>query len=168
MFKVPHHLLAVCVLAAPAFAEEPLQTPTGEVLLTVTGAIEKTNTDGAALFDLQMLEGMPSTEFETETIWTMGGQVFMGVELGDLLSALGVEEGTLTATAINDYSVEIPVSDAVEGGPIVAYSLNGAPMSVRDKGPLWVVYPYDSDEDYQSEVIYSRSIWQLDRIVVED
>ena len=50
MFKVPHHLLAVCVLAAPAFAEEPLQTPTGEVLLTVTGAIEKTNTDGAALF----------------------------------------------------------------------------------------------------------------------
>jgi hypothetical protein len=38
-------------------------------------------------------------------------------------------------------------------------------MSVRDKGPLWVIYPYDSD-DYRSEVIYSRSIWQLDRLEV--
>jgi hypothetical protein len=32
---------------------------------------------------------------------------------------------------------------------------------VRDKGPLWVVYPYDSKPDYQSELIYVRSIWQL-------
>ena len=75
-------------------------------------------------------------------------------------------EGTLKATAINDYAVEIPVEDAVEGGPIIAFMRNGAPMSVRDKGPLWIVYPYDSDPAYQTEVIYSRSIWQLDRIEV--
>ena len=73
---------------------------------------------------------------------------------------------TLRATAINDYTVEIPVSDAVEGGPIIAYSVDGKPMSVRDKGPLWVIYPYDSGAQYRSEVIYSRSIWQLDRIEV--
>ena len=41
-------------------------------------------------------------------------------------------------------------------------------MSIRDKGPLWVVYPYDSSADYRTEVIYSRSIWQLDRIEVVD
>ena len=70
----------------------------------------------------------------------------------------------MKATAINDYAVEIPVSDAVVGGPIVAYFLNGEPMSVRDKGPLWIVYPFDADPHYQTEVIYSRSIWQLDRI----
>ena len=58
------------------------------------------------------------------------------------------------------------VEDAVEGGPIIAYRLNGDRMSVRDKGPLWVVYPYDSDQVYQTEVIYSRSIWQLYRIDV--
>ncbi|MDP5360810.1 MAG: oxidoreductase, partial [Paracoccaceae bacterium] len=34
------------------------------------------------------------------------------------------------------------------------------------KGPLWVVYPYDMSADYRSEVIYYRSIWQLDRIEV--
>lgn len=37
-------------------------------------------------------------------------------------------------------------------------------MSVRDKGPLWVIYPYDSDPALQSEVTYARSIWQLVRI----
>ena len=83
-----------------------------------------------------------------------------------LLGAVGAEGTMLNATAINDYSVEIPVSDAVAGGPIVAYRMDGEPMSVRDKGPLWVVYPYDDVREYRSEVIYSRSIWQLDRIDV--
>lgn len=72
----------------------------------------------------------------------------------------------LTARAINDYSVEIPLADAVEGGPIVAYERNGAVMSLRDKGPLWIVYPFDSDPAYQTEAIYSRSIWQLEEITV--
>ncbi len=46
--------------------------------------------------------------------------------------------------------------------------MNGETMPVRRKGPLWIVYPYDSDEAYRSEAIYSRSIWQLDRIEVTD
>jgi hypothetical protein len=70
------------------------------------------------------------------------------------------------ATAINDYTVEIPMSDAVEGGPIIAYLMDGNEMSIRDKGPLWVIYPYDSDADFRSEVVFTRSIWQLDRLVV--
>jgi hypothetical protein len=44
--------------------------------------------------------------------------------------------------------------------------MDDRPMSVRDKGPLWVVYPFDDVPAYQSETIYSRSIWQLDRIEV--
>ncbi len=63
--------------------------------------------------------------------------------------------------------MKIPATDWVDGGPIIAYLQNGNPMSVRDKGPLWVIYPYDDNPDYQSEVTYSRSIWQLDRITVE-
>ena len=83
------------------------------------------------------------------------------------MKQMGVTDGTLLATAINDYTVEIPVSDAVPGGPIVAYLMDGQEMPVRDKGPLWIVYPYDSSAAYRSEVVYSRSIWQLDRIEVK-
>jgi hypothetical protein len=83
-----------------------------------------------------------------------------------LTDAIGTETGTLLATAINDYTVEIPLSDATEGGPILAMRMNGEIMSLRDKGPLWVIYPYDQNAAYRSEVTYSRSIWQLDRIEV--
>ena len=63
-----------------------------------------------------------------------------------------------------DYAVTIPTSDAVEGGPIIAYEMDGKPMSRRDKGPLWVIYPFDDSAKYRTETIYSRSIWQLNRI----
>ncbi len=157
--------LAVAFLAQ-AVPAQTLDTPTGKIVLTVTGKIDVTNAEGAAVFDRTMLEAMEPVEFTTKTTWTDGPQVFTGVRLFDLLALLGVAEGTLRATAINDYAVDIPVSDAVDGGPIVAYLLNGQPMSVRDKGPLWIVYPYDSKREYRSEVIYSRSIWQLDRMEV--
>jgi len=156
---------ALLALAAvtPATADG-LPEPSGQVLLSVGGAIAVTNAPGEARFDRAMLEAMPVTGFETGTIWTDGRSSFAGVALSDLLAALGAEGRVLRATALNDYSVEIPAADAVPGGPIVAYHLDGAEMSVRDKGPLWIVYPYDSAAAYRSETIYSRSIWQLHRL----
>jgi hypothetical protein len=158
-------LVASLGLMSAAWAET-LTLPSEEVVLTVTGEIAHTNSGESAQFDLDMLMDMDATIIETSTIWTEGEQTFQGVALHVLLDALGVEDGTLLATAINDYTVEIPVSDAVAGGPIIAYMQNDEAMSVRDKGPLWVVYPYDSSAIYRSEVVYSRSIWQLDRIAI--
>jgi hypothetical protein len=156
--------LALPVAASPADALGPAH---GEVILTVTGEIAATNAGAAAEFDRAMLEDLGAAVVETRTIWTEGVQTFVGVPLDSLLAAVGATGATLRASAINDYAVEIPASDAVEDGPIVAYLRNGAPMSVRDKGPLWIVYPFDSAPEYQSELIYSRSIWQLDRIEVQ-
>lgn len=135
-------------------------------LLTVTGDINVTEGGDTLLLDRAALEALPATTFETSTIWTEGVHSFTGVSLADLAAELGVENGQFLATAINDYTVEIPVGDAVEGGPIIAYLMDDEEMSVRDKGPLWVIYPYDSDADFRSEVIYSRSIWQLDRLEI--
>ena len=143
-----------------------LEPAGGEVLLTVSGKISAVNNGDLAEFDVEMLKNIGTVTLETSTIWTEGAQVFTGVELSDLLAVLGVESGSLRASAVNDYAVDIPVSDAVDGGPIVAFLRNGETMSIRDKGPLWIVYPYDNSTEYQSELIYSRSIWQLDRIEV--
>ena len=148
-------ITGLALLIAPVVAA-------AETLLTVThGGTVKT-------YDMERLEAMGVTTIETETIWTEGVQTFTGVPLAELAGELGLHDGVLLASAINDYTVEIPVSDAVQGGPIIAYMANGAAMSVRDKGPLWIVYPYDSNPDYKSELIYSRSIWQLDRIETSD
>ena len=153
--------------ALPASAET-LPSPQGDILLTVTGNLTNTNAEGAAQFDLAMLESLPVTEFSTSTVWTDDVQRFEGVALAHLIEVLGIDGTQLHATAVNDYGIDIPIKEIDESGPIVAYRMNGKTMSLRDKGPLWIVYPYDSSPEMRSEVIYSRSIWQLDRIEAQD
>ncbi|WP_417204930.1 molybdopterin-dependent oxidoreductase [Antarctobacter sp.] len=161
-------LAAACavLISVMSVAADDLPDPRGKVVLTVTGDIARTNGDGVARFDLDMLRAIGETEFVTDTIWTSGTYTFTGVELADLLDYLGATGDSLSARAINDYAVTVPVTDAVEGGPIIAYEMDGKTMSRREKGPLWLVYPYAASSDYRTEVIYARSIWQLDRMTV--
>lgn len=154
------------LFSATLTAAQDLPDPQGAVVLTVTGNIGRTNGDGAARFDLDMLRAIGGTEIVTDTIWTTGNLVFAGVELADLLDHVGAGEDDLSARAINDYAVTVPATDAVEGGPIIAYEIDGKTMSRREKGPLWLIYPYASSGDYRTEVVYARSIWQLDRLIV--
>jgi hypothetical protein len=56
------------------------------------------------------------------------------------------------------------MSDAIVGGAIVAFEMDGKPMPRRAKGPLWIVYPFDSSAKFRTESIYARSIWQLNRL----
>lgn len=160
--------LAVLVMSVLPAGAGTLSDPTGPVVLTVTGKIGNGNTSGVAAFDLEMLEAMGTAEITTSTIWTSGLVTFTGVRLAKLLEHVDAQGSTLEATAINNYSIAIPVSDATDDGPIIAYLRDGKHMSIRDKGPLWIIYPYDQSAAYQTELIYSRSIWQLDRIVVAD
>lgn len=170
LMSVARHLFAAAAVATialnGALAAETLAEPTGSVVLTVTGSVEATNGDGIARLDREMLRALPRKEFKTQTIWTEGEHRFSGVPLKTLLDHLGAQGQMIIATAINDYSVEIPVA-SLSDTPIVADQMDGSDMSVRGKGPLWIVYPYDSDEEFRTEVIYSRSIWQLDRLEVK-
>ncbi|PSL21980.1 hypothetical protein CLV88_101405 [Shimia abyssi] len=139
-----------------------------ETILTVSGI----PTDSGALrvqeYDLAQLRDIGEVSFTTTTPWTEGEQTFTGVPLSKLVASLNLQSGVLMATAVNDYAVEIPMSDALQDGPIIAFLRNDKQMSVREKGPLWIVYPYDSDAKFRTEIVYSQSIWQLDRIMVSD
>ena len=39
-------------------------------------------------------------------------------------------------------------------------------LTVRQRGPLWVIYPWSDQPNLQNEVYYSRSIWQLKALEV--
>mgnify|MGYP005848557649 CR=1 FL=1 len=156
-------LAATTMLATPGFSAEDNARDT---LLTVATKGKARGPDSEARFDLKMLEALGKTEFTTTTIWTEGAIRFTGVRLGRMMDALGIDKGTLELVALNDYMVEIDVADALNDAALIAYKMNGAPMSPRNKGPLWLVYPFDLELKYQSETYYSRSIWQMNRIVV--
>jgi hypothetical protein len=155
-------LLASLISATSGLA---LDTPTGPVVLTVKGAISNTNAGDTAQFDLAMLDGLKGRKAGMETPWTEGKVTFEGPLLREILAAVGATGTSLKIRALNDYAADVPSEDA-RLETILATKLDGKPMSVRDKGPLMLVYPFDLDADLYNEKYFSRSVWQIKEIEV--
>ncbi len=154
-------LLSLAGFAASGPSQAADNLPTGRVILEVTGAIANTNDGEAMRFDREMLEALGTHEIVTETPWTNGMVTFTGVLASDVMRAVGATGSEVEAIAINDYSVRIPAADFDAHGVILALTKNGIPLTVRDRGPIWVIYPWSSKRELQNELYYSRSIWQL-------
>lgn len=144
-----------------------LPEPTARPILTVAGKISVTNKDGTAQFDRALLEALGATSFSTDTPWYKERVKFEGVPLAKLMDAVGATGDRLVVTALNDYSVEVPMEDVRKFGVILALKRDGEYMTVRDKGPLFVVYPFDSNPNLKVQKYYSRSVWQVARIDVK-
>lgn len=148
-------------LALSAWPAQALDAPAGKVILTVSGSLTKPNDGGTAAFDLALLQALPQHSFSTKTPWYPQPRKFTGVLLRDLLTAVGSQGTTVKAGALNDYRVDIPAADLVKHGAMLAYLLDEKPMSVREKGPLVIIYPFDDQPELRSAVHYSRAVWQL-------
>jgi hypothetical protein len=155
--------------AAPLAAALPalaLDKPAQAVVLTLSGRVRMPNQGDSAHFDMPMLEALPQTSFTTGTPWWTQPRQFTGPLLRDVLAAAGAQGTTLRARALNDYRVDIPFEDAQRHDVIIARLLDGKPMAVRDKGPLFIVYPFDARPELRNTVYFSRSAWQLRTIEV--
>lgn len=144
-----------------------LPKPEGKVLLTLTGNIANTNADGKAVFDTASLEKLGMMSFQTTSPWYNGRTKFTGISLQKLMDYVGAKGSVVKVTALNDYTTVIPLSDFKKYNVILALKINGEYMRVRDKGPLFIVYPYDSVPELNNQVYYSRSAWQVSRMSIE-
>lgn len=144
-----------------------LEAPKGRVILTVSGNITETNSDQGALFDREMLLELGVDSMDTGTPWTEGVNTFSGPRLAALLDTVGAKGESLSVTALNDYSANLPVQDAYDHNIMLAMDVNGKKMSVRDKGPIFVLYPFADDPSLNNEVIHNRSVWQVKAITVK-
>lgn len=151
------------VLATQAAA---LDKPRGDVVLTITGAVSEANSGKDAAFDLDMLEALPGRSARMETPWTQGEIEFSGPFLREVLKAAGAKGTKLVVKALNDYAAEVPIEDANGLDTILAGRMDGKRMSVREKGPLMLVYPFDKDKDLYNEKYFGRSVWQIKEIEV--
>lgn len=164
-------LLAACAIgigAPPAAAAAALPPPTGPVILTITGErLQWPNRDGAAAFDMAMLERMPHVTRTIETPWFPNARRFSGPLLRDVLASVGAKGTMIRARALNDYRVDIPLEDVLRHDVILARLLDGKPMSVREKGPLFIIYPFDSEPALRNAVYFSRCAWQLRSLEIQ-
>ncbi len=160
---------ALAVWVGPARANA-LPRPTGPVVLTVSGPlVTRGNADGGAEFDMAMLTSLAQRTVTTRTPWYEGARRFTGPLLRDVLGAAGASSlagRTLRATALNDYRVEIPAEDAARHDVIMARALDDRPLAVREKGPLFVIYPFDDKPELANPTFFGRCIWQLRSIEI--
>lgn len=166
MASLKKSLAVICCLAI-ASATASYAVAVEQALLVISGNVTKPNQGVAFVLDQAMLDSLPQTIVKTETPWTKGMVTFGGVSLGTLLAVAGAEGDIIRAIALNDYAVEIPIGDAKDPRVIVASTMDGERMRVRDKGPLWIIYPLTDEAEYRGELTYSKMIWQLSRIEVK-
>lgn len=160
-------LLATSSLfTSAAFA---LDKPKGDVILVIRGNVENPNSDdGTAAFDVAMLESIAGRAGKMETPWTKGVTEFSGPLLRNVLDAAGVHKGSkLIVKALNDYAAEVPLDDS-KIDTILATRMNGELMSIRDKGPVFLVYPFDLDPALYNEKYFARSVWQIKELEVTE
>lgn len=107
------------------------------------------------------LDQMTRSMIRTKTPWINQVANFEGVLMRDLLAAAKIDGKAIRARALNDYMVEIPIEDLTKYDVILATRLNGRPMSVREKGPYWIMYPFDAHAELRTDRYYERAIWQV-------
>ena len=162
MSATRRQIIAGCSLALlgplPAGA---LDRPSATVVLTVRGKVGRSNDGTAAQFDMPMLERLPQRSLTTRTPWYDGPRKFTGPLLRDVLQAAGAEGTTIRAVALNDYKIDIPVADAQRFDVVMARLINDQAIPVREKGPLFIIYPFDDRAELRVPQYFSRCAWQL-------
>ena len=159
LLAIAKQLSGAVILAAAFFTNAAIAQD--NILLTVTNfsqdvVVELTEEDLLAMEQFSVF---------TENGFVDGLVEFTGPLARDVVALLdGVEVETLTLTAVNDYSVDIPMSDMLDYDVIFALTQNGERLSIRDKGPIWVIYPMTDHVELQDRIYNDRLIWQLVKV----
>lgn len=118
--------------------------------------------------DADWLALQPQHTVVTDTPWTEGVVTFRGPLLRELLSTLKLPiNQQLWARGFNDYLINIPRADLEKYSVILALSMNGEPLSPRQLGPFWIIYPWKDHPELRTTLFYGRAVWQVCELVVE-
>jgi hypothetical protein len=172
--------LAACgsvATARPVYTEVAAETlrsadaipaPSGAVVLTVGGDIGKSNSGSTVRLDVATVERMGLVKYSVHDPWLDADHEFSGVLLSDMLDTIGAAPGStrMHFVAIDDYEVEILIADVRKWPILLATRMDGQPMSIADKGPLRVVFPYDQFPEIDRLAYKDLWIWSLESLDV--
>jgi hypothetical protein len=131
-----------------------------EDLLVVRNAT--TPSQAEVRFSEADLLALPQVTIRTRTEFTDGVVEFVGPLARDAIAF--IEAGAATKAhlvAANDYAIDIPLGDFTKYDVILAMQANGERLTVRDKGPIWLMYPLDDYAELKTPTYTIRLIWQL-------
>lgn len=139
----------------------------GSVLASDRTVLAFTNNGQTQHWTLSEMIDKADMNVITKTPWTDGLVTFRGVSSRHLLALVDKPKADIKVTALNDYWAVIPYEDIVKYNPILAVMQNEQTMSIRDKGPIWVIYPLTQHNELNNEVLHSRMVWQVASIELQ-
>ncbi len=152
---IPFLVVPFLVLPTTTYALETLLK-----IVDTDGAIQLvTDEDFARIGEITVrtpLIGYPK-DAKVESI----GHDATGLRLRDVLTHFNISGTVAEAIAFDAYRIDIPVADALNYDVILARKVDGKQLSIRDRGPLWVVYPLKDHPELKTPVFEARAVWQL-------
>ena len=139
-------------------------------VLSVLGDIKQDGRQYHQLdFTLDELQALPQAEISTITPWTTESHHYQGVDLALWLNQLFDHRRikTITLEALNNFSVTVDWSQIEPFTPVLAWQDNGKVMIRRDKGPLWLILPFDRVPKLQQADFLHFMAWQIRVIRVQ-
>jgi len=132
-------------------------TISDRVALTVTRA-DQSKRD----FTVAQIESLGVYRLTTKTFWPKDDGTYEGVLLADFLKEAGLEKlPKIQVTALDGYSVSIPREDWTRWPVLLATRRDGAPLSVRNKGPLRLIFPMALDRELSVRSMGTHWAWMI-------
>ena len=152
--------ICVCVLLTFFVLARTATPAAAEDLLVIRNAADPTRAE--VRFSEADLLALPQVTIRTRTEFTDGVVEFVGPLARDAIAFIDVGSATtIHLVAANDYAIDIPFSDLTDYDVILAMQTNGERLTIRDKGPIWLMYPLDDHAELQDPMYNNRLIWQL-------
>lgn len=156
-------LCAAATSAAAGPAPEPVKTDSLPALPASSRVVLQVGAPGQERsFTLAQIEAVGLHRVTTSTYWPSDDGTYEGPLLRDVLAAAGIASAAqVRVTAIDGFTQAIPREDWTRWPVMVATRKNGAPLNVRDKGPLRIVYPRDMDPVLHESQYRLRWAWMV-------
>lgn len=120
------------------------------------------------VFDREELEAFPQTTIVTQSPFFDGEVRFTGPTVKRIIDSFELSGNTqIKLHALNDYSVTASVKEILSLDAIIATRQDSKIMSVRNRGPFWVMLPLSNRPELDHENYHRFMIWQLSRITLE-
>lgn len=147
---------------------DAIPQPQGDAILTVSGKIEASNSDGVVQMDRATIERVGLVEYSVKDPFTGITVRYRGVLMRDLLALwqTAEEAQTLYLTALNDYAIDVPLRDFYEYPVLFALQADGVYMEPDTQGPAMLVYPIDQYE-FDLAKVKRNWIWQIKSIELQ-
>ena len=105
-------------------------------------------------------------KIKTSTPWTETIEL-EGPLMSDVLDFFDIKGSKIKLISTEDYAKVIDRKDIEKYNAILAFTMNGKEMDPSNRGPFWMMYPFDSTPEIQNKAYYLQCIWQIKEIRVE-